>query len=292
MECMSCGTVNEVGNNFCENCGIKLKGSSLQNDSLAGNEKRLEIVSNNNLAVISDIGLRYKSNQDYGNVLINEKGNTILVVADGVSASTNPSSASKIAVNTVSRILSSYEGGNFTDILKTAIKTAHQEILDTTSGDTESAETTIVAAIVAQDLITVGWVGDSRAYIIDGEEEQQITVDDSWIEEEVTAGKLTREEALKDKRAHMITQALGMKDEPIDIHIVQKTLPKGALLLLCTDGLWNYLPNSKDVSCYLAGYQWTNAHDICRYMCDFALEKGGRDNVTIAVYTLKFDKEL
>jgi len=132
--------------------------------------------------------------------------------------------------------------------------------------------------------ITVGNVGDSRAYWLPEPPAaaQQLTVDDSLAQELIAAGAAADSEAVQ-RGAHTLTRWLGADTEPqpwaeSSVHTITVVGP-GALLL-CSDGLWNYLPDAADIARFCSG---TDAAAAARALTEHALDAGGEDNITVAV---------
>jgi serine/threonine protein phosphatase PrpC len=139
---------------------------------------------------------------------------------------------------------------------------------------------------VQNRVATIGWLGDSRAYWLAANSEQ-LTTDDSWLNDMVSSGKMSEVEALRSPNAHAITNWLGadVKDSAKP-SIINFPIPSQGYLLLCTDGLWNYAPKTSQI---LALVQQSGANDaatISRYLVDFARSQGGYDNITVAVLYL------
>jgi serine/threonine protein phosphatase PrpC len=173
-----------------------------------------------------------------------------------------------------------------------AFRAAHTAVaalpwMRTMSGD--PPETTIVAALRQGPRILAGWLGDSRAYLAGPERLRPLTQDHSWINEVVSAGKMTEEEAVQAPQAHCITRSLGgpgsgAGDEPslLTIDLVEPW----QYLILCTDGLWNYVPTSEEFRDLVRRRPPGGALALARFLVDYALERGGRDNITAAVLDL------
>jgi serine/threonine protein phosphatase PrpC len=141
----------------------------------------------------------------------------------------------------------------------------------------------VVVALCRAGRVAIGWAGDSRAYLVGPEAVEQLTVDDSWAEQAVRSGEMPREQAMLDKRAHLVTQVLGMRDQQVDIHVVEHELPADHALLLCSDGLWNYFLESGDLADALRQHNSGDTLSVCRYLVDAVNERGGQDNVTVAI---------
>lgn len=108
-------------------------------------------------------------------------------------------------------------------------------------------------------------------------------MDDSWIEQVVKAGMMTRPEATGDKRSHYVTQVLGMRDQALDPHAMQRDLPHDCLLLICSDGLWNYFQDEGALAAAVKHYHTGDALTLCQALVDAANNRGGHDNITVAI---------
>jgi serine/threonine protein phosphatase PrpC len=215
----------------------------------------------------------------------------ILVVADGVTSSVNAASASKAAVEAALRVMSSAPAETaLADTVRSAVEAANQAVLaipfaSGASGAEDGPESTIALALRRGDRVAIGWVGDSRAYLISQDAAEILTVDDSWVEEVVRSGAMLREQAEHDRRAHYVTQVLGMRDQQLVAHVAERTLPENYVLLLCSDGLWNYFERDGELADAVRGRNTGDALSLCRGLVDTANERGGQDNVTVAVFT-------
>jgi PPM family protein phosphatase len=139
--------------------------------------------------------------------------------------------------------------------------------------------------------MTVGWVGDSRAYWVTPKGAELLTRDHSWVNEVVQLGRMTEEEAMRAPEAHTITRCLG----PLEVgdtlaeaepEVRARDVPGPGVLLLCTDGFWNYTPELASLSELLrAAGEGAGAEEIARVSVNHALSRGGHDNVSVAVYT-------
>ena len=144
--------------------------------------------------------------------------------------------------------------------------------------------TTLCAALVASDKIYIANVGDSRAYLIDGEVALQVTHDHSFVQHLVDLGKLTPEEARTNPNKNIITRAVGVEPSVgVDVSVLVEPQFAGKTLLLCSDGLSNPVEASAMVKLKNAN---PAPDDLCRAMIDAANTAGGSDNITVIAANL------
>jgi serine/threonine protein phosphatase PrpC len=134
----------------------------------------------------------------------------------------------------------------------------------------------------------VGWVGDSRAYWIPRSRTEsappvRLTEDDSWLAQGLAAGTLTLAEAAADRRAHAITAWLGQDADQIAPHLVTVEPECPGVVVVCTDGLWNYLDSVDELVAALPAEALDAPLHAARELVEVALHRGGRDNITVAV---------
>jgi serine/threonine protein phosphatase PrpC len=251
--------------------------------------KHVEVSVDERLALVSDVGRRHPINEDMGNVARGPNDSVVLVVADGVSTAANSESASAVTVEAVLSALESLpEDGALSDAIRSAITAANQAVLQLpfVEGKGDAPETTVVVGLCRGGRVAVGWAGDSRAYLVGPESAEQLTEDDSWVEEAIRSGEISEKAAMLDKRAHLVTQVLGMRDQQLDIHTLERELPADCALLLCSDGLWNYFLDRDELTAALwQGSSSADSLSVCRFLVDAANERGGQDNVTVALLT-------
>ncbi|MFZ6742846.1 PP2C family protein-serine/threonine phosphatase [Undibacterium sp. JH2W] len=271
---------------FCDNCGVRCALPSTAN----AHHSLLEV--NARLAMSSDVGRRHTCNEDCGYAGLSSPASALLVVADGVSTSYNASGASALAIEQLKASLTGGTSLNNPELaMRNAIMDAHRAIISLPAGDNpklDEPESTVVAALVTGDVVTIGWVGDSRAYLIGDKSERCLTVDDSWVEEVVANGSYTREAASVHKFAHCITQVLGMRDDVITPHTMTTRMAADEMLLLCSDGLWNYFQQNGSLATWIhqlkhSAREPQSASAICEALVSDANAAGGHDNITVAV---------
>lgn len=143
-----------------------------------------------------------------------------------------------------------------------------------------------MGAIVAKDLLIIGWVGDSRAYWVPIDREgpsARLTEDDSWAAQMVAAGLMSEAEAYADERAHAITGWLGADAYELEPHTVSFKPDRPGIVVVCTDGLWNYAESADEMASVLPVDAADRPLQAARTMVGHALDGGGHDNVTVAL---------
>jgi PPM family protein phosphatase len=270
---------------FCRACGLR--------SPLLPDEPDLALAVDADLAVLSDRGRRSRRaglvNQDAALAARLWDGAALLAVADGVSMSNRAEAASAAAVAALRAELEAADGAEPAgEAMRRAIAAAQAAVLAVPVMLPDQAkdppETTIAAALVRAGRATIGWVGDSRAYLVAGRVGRVLTRDDSWLAGVVESGVMSLEAARADYRAHSITQCLGAAGIEIAIHIEEVPIEAGAWLVLCTDGLWNYLEDGVDLADVLAqGPKGADALGRCRSLTLLANEGGGHDNISVAM---------
>lgn len=141
--------------------------------------------------------------------------------------------------------------------------------------------TTLVGAFVQGREASILNVGDSRAYLFDGETLRQVSEDHSYVEEMRRLGRISAEDARTHPQKNLITRAVGV-DATVDGDLFEVELRDTAILLLCSDGLTDMVEDEK-IAEVLA--KAGTLEDKGRELLTLALEGGGRDNITVALFT-------
>jgi len=131
----------------------------------------------------------------------------------------------------------------------------------------------------------LGQVGDSRAYVLRGDQLVQVTRDQSLVNQLIEAGQLTEEEAETFEHNNIILQALGTADA-VQVDLTYVDLRRGDTLLMCSDGLSGMIRNEELRDVLL---KFEDPLDACKELTDRANDAGGHDNITVLV--IKFDGE-
>jgi serine/threonine protein phosphatase PrpC len=144
------------------------------------------------------------------------------------------------------------------------------------------------SAVAAPGDVTLCWLGDSRAYWLAQTESDsvQLTRDDSVAGGMVEAGLATEEAAMALPHAHVLTRWLGGEAADLNgdpgraAHVEQFSPPGPGVLLVCSDGLWNYLPDAAELARLALPQALTDPLGAANDMVRFAIAAGGIDNIT------------
>jgi len=210
--------------------------------------------------------------------------NQLIAVADGMGGHNAGEVASALAISMLQERSSTpiTEVGELVDLV-TEINAAIYREATTTSGQRGMGTTLTVAALVLDDPIPhvlIANVGDSRTYLLRGDELRQITVDHSYVQELVHEGVLTPEEARQHPRRNIVTRALGI-DATVVVDSWTVPVIPGDRFLLCSDGLVDEI-TVDEVKSLLR-----QSHDpkkVAQTLVARAKESGGRDNITAAIF--------
>jgi len=219
----------------------------------------------------------------------------ILAVCDGLSSTQLANEASASAAQALCQALVAYvhanSGGDPAQAMSDAVMKAHKAVcaIPYDKADKGPPGTTIVAALLLGAHATIGWIGDSRAYVTSSAGSKLLTRDHSWANEAVDSGSMSFEEAMRSFNAHVITHCIGAVElefagkDPTPA-VVSVELPASSWLVLCSDGLWNYADNINDFETVVkSAPERANALTFARHLVAFANAQGGRDNITVAV---------
>ena len=242
---------------------------------------------------VTDTGPVRKTNEDS---FVSDPEVRLFAVADGMGGHDAGEVASQLAIEAISGFIRrsardtdfswpygldgklSYEGNR----LRTAIHLANRRIFREAENndDYSGMGTTIVGLLTSESHMAIGHVGDSRLYLIRGQVIEQLTADDSWA-----ATILAHDPRVKpaDLAHHpmrnVLTNVLGAREQ-VDVHLIERDLQNGDVLLLCSDGLHGVLDNEVIQQIVRAHHDVEEAAGV---LVKSALEHGSRDNVTALV---------
>ncbi|MFJ7588145.1 protein phosphatase 2C domain-containing protein [Streptomyces sp. NPDC097617] len=282
--CVACRAGHVDTDGYCEHCG---HAQPRERDHL---EEELGSV-----AAVSDRGLRHHRNEDSfavaATALPDGSAATVAIVCDGVSSASRPDEASASAAAAANEALLEAlpRGAHPQEAMHEAILAAAAAVnalAPETHGAQNAPACTLVGAVVSGGLLTIGWVGDSRAYWVPDDRAalpRRLTEDDSWAAQMVAAGLMGEAEAYADVRAHAITGWLGADAYDLDPHTATFKPDHPGVVVVCTDGLWNYAESAREMAQLLPADAATRPLHSAQVLVGHALDGGGHDNVTVAI---------
>jgi serine/threonine protein phosphatase PrpC len=206
-------------------------------------------------------------------------------VADGMGGHQGGEVASDITRTIISE---SVKAG---DSLSDAIQKAHREIIASSENGVgfPGMGSTVVALQTDGQNYTVEWVGDSRAYLWDGNRLQRISRDHSFVQQLIDQGQISKKEAYSHPKKNLVTQALGVVDlETVQVDRVTKRFHRNEKILLCSDGLTDEVPDDQIENILRNSVSEQDAVDN---LLEAALNHGGSDNITIIFVSAPDDAE-
>jgi PPM family protein phosphatase len=230
---------------------------------------------------LSDPGCVRPNNEDCY-LLAPEKG--LYVVADGMGGAQAGERASKLAVDTLADVITkSSQAGP--EMLAEAFQEANNRVMSAASNDInlEGMGTTLVAALEAGPEILIASVGDSRAYVFQGNELIGITEDQTWVHEVGRRLGIDETSLRTHPMRHVLTMAIGVSPE-LRVHSYAVKPQAGAEVLLCSDGLHGVVDENV-IAEALAGNGTLESK--CRKLIEAARSAGGPDNITTVLLRSK-----
>jgi PPM family protein phosphatase len=209
----------------------------------------------------------------------------LFVVADGMGGHRAGEVASSISVRTVARKLTAdtilrlfdleqpEDSPSLQEIVREALEEANATVVDRVPG----GGTTLTAVVWLGQQVTIGHVGDSRAYFIGRDGTHVITRDHSLVQRLVELEQLTEEEAALHPQRNVLWNAIG-QGANLKVDVASHPVPQGGYLLLCSDGLWGTVPDADIERTVLAASDPQTAAD---QLVQAANTAGGPDNITV-----------
>ena len=245
-------------------------------------------------AVRTDAGLRRSSNED-SHAARPDIG--LFLVADGMGGHAAGEVASGVVVESVAAFIEETAGADMNrtwpfpfepelsleaNRLKAAFRLANRRLAAAIadSNDLRGMATTASAILHGAKHSCVAHIGDSRVYVLRGEDLTQITDDHSWVEEQVRAGTLTAEAARQHPWRNVVTRALSGGDDP-EIDVVEIKPAPGERYLLCSDGLFGVVADP--LLAEILADRAASLDEICGRLIEAANAAGGPDNITAMI---------
>jgi PPM family protein phosphatase len=232
-------------------------------------------------AVASDTGRRRRRNED--NYVV---APPLFAVADGMGGAQAGEVASRLAASALEGEGS--DGLHGLERIDALIQEANRRIYDRASTDPAASGmgTTMTVALVEGMTVALGHVGDSRAYLVRGEQMEQLTDDHSLVNELLKSGRLSEEEAHVHPQRSVITRAVGT-DPDVDVDGFSIEAEEGDVFLLCSDGLTDMVEDEEILE--LVHEHRDDLEKAVKALVSAANRGGGEDNITAVAFRISAD---
>ncbi|MGH8119036.1 MAG: Stp1/IreP family PP2C-type Ser/Thr phosphatase [Gammaproteobacteria bacterium] len=249
---------------------------------------------------VSDVGMKRPHNEDS---TASDLQHGLVVLADGMGGYKAGEVASAIAVATIlhdiiADLQSSHPekekkkpatqkiSGHETTLIKKAINHANSNIYKMAKQDEQcqGMGTTVVTALFHDDMVSIGHVGDSRAYRLRANKLHQLTKDHSLIQELIDRKQYTPEEAYAKMPRNLVTRGLGL-DIGVEVDVYEEQVIPEDIYLVCSDGL-NDMVNDEEIHLTLSKYS-ANLVQTAGNLVQMANSKGGKDNISVVLIRVK-----
>lgn len=212
----------------------------------------------------------------------------VFIIADGMGGHLNGEIASGVAARMMARAILSRLYLKVLDPENEPMEESLQEVMEHGIHDAQRAVmrnapgggTTMTAALVIGEQVTIAHVGDSRAYFVypDGRM-QRVTKDHSLVQRMVELEEITEDEAKTHPHRNVLLRAIGQM-EPYRPDIQTHQIPRQGRMLLCSDGLWSVVPENEIFRIVNGG---SNLSMVCQSLVEAANNAGGPDNISVIV---------
>jgi len=235
---------------------------------------------------LTDVGRRRETNEDD---LLLEPDLGLYAVADGMGGHAAGEIASRLAIETLlqARRREGSAGPKPTADesamwLREAFSEANRRICDSIRLHEErrGMGTTVVALVHNGEGAVVGHVGDSRVYLLRGDDLIRMTSDHSWVNEQVKLGLMSDDAAQRHPMRNIVTRALGSREDVL-VDVASTRLEPGDVFVLCSDGLNTMLTDDEIRGLVLRHRD--EPESACRALIHAANVSGGEDNVTVVI---------
>ncbi|HUN23825.1 MAG TPA: protein phosphatase 2C domain-containing protein [Anaerolineales bacterium] len=240
------------------------------------------MVRKNNQDVLMTVTITFEGDEKFPNF-------GLYLVADGMGGHSQGERASAVAARSVANrvlqniyleLLVTPEDKSPIDrageILKEALETANLNVI----GAVPNGGTTMTAALLVEDTVILGHVGDSRAYLWDGSNLSKLTLDHSLVQRLQDLGQITADEASVHPQRNVLYRAVG-QGEGLEVDVYKYVLEIGQRLVLCSDGLWSMV--DERTLTHLVLSHPNDMQAACKSMVQAANGAGGPDNITVVM---------
>ncbi len=257
--------------------------------------KSINIPPQFTVGLVNSIGLQREHNEDalFAMTTYFISNNSSLpfglyIIADGMGGHLHGEKASEVAIHAmafgvISKLLPSIQDapiGNpsdtVQDIMKEGVQAAHQAIIEQAPG----GGSTLTGILLLGDQMTIAHIGDSRAYAIDPQgNENLLTTDHSLVKRLVELGQITSDEAAIHPQRNVLYRALGQA-EMVDADLISAPIPKSGYLVICSDGLWGLVPEDEMANIITSA---SSPQSASQSLLEAANTAGGPDNISVII---------
>jgi PPM family protein phosphatase len=230
-------------------------------------------------AAVTDTGRKRRRNED---AFVARP--PLFAVADGMGGA----QAGEIASRLATEMLSAGETGAGAERVARLVQDANRRVYERSHEDSAASGmgTTMTVALLDGDVVTIGHVGDSRAYLLRDGSLEQLTEDHSLVAELIRSGKLSAEEAESHPQRSVITRALGT-DPDVDVDVFAVEARPGDVFLLCSDGLTSMV-GDQAIERMVEEHR-SDLDAAARVLVRTANRGGGEDNITVVCFEIVED---
>ncbi|MBF8436809.1 Stp1/IreP family PP2C-type Ser/Thr phosphatase [Halanaerobiaceae bacterium Z-7014] len=232
---------------------------------------------------ITDRGNLRDKNEDSYLVRLNQ--NNILAVADGMGGHKGGEVASSTAIEMLDEI--NFDcNDEYNQYFQNIFSGINNRIIDKGLDDPtlKGMGTTLSVCLICNDKLYYGHVGDSRIYLYRNENLSKLSTDHSYVNQLVTKGKISKEEAFNHPKRNILTQAIGL-ERNLDLDTGMVELNSGDYILICSDGLSDMV-REKEIELIISNL-YPEVDEINDKLLTDALAAGGSDNITFISCLIK-----
>jgi serine/threonine protein phosphatase PrpC len=219
----------------------------------------------------------------------------LFIVADGMGGHSLGERASAVASRIIAREIvtrlfvpylanTDMEADTDRPSLNEVMQAALEEANRVVAATVPEGGTTGTAALVLGDRVTIAHVGDSRVYLVMPDHFERLTRDHSLVERLQELGQLSAQEAAVHPQKNVLYRALG-QGEGLEVDVSSYQLPVGSRMLLCSDGLWGYIPEERLIE---TARQAATPQEACDKLVQLANDAGGPDNISTVMVELAY----
>ncbi len=201
------------------------------------------------------------------------------VVADGMGGHKDGNVASAMIVDAAKSSVTRENASDLSAALEAELAAVNSHLLGLSNGEDHNlVGSTVAALIIQQSRYTCLWAGDSRCYLVRAGTITQVSRDHTEVQELVDRGTITADEALTWPRRNVITRAVGAS-AMLQLDIASGTVENRDCFVLCSDGLTGHVSNAE----ICEAVNWASAKEAGERLLNLALERGGKDNISVIV---------